>query len=44
MPAPSFSRATAIQALRTHENIEQLRGNLKEEHILKVGPEPILWQ
>lgn len=36
MPAPSFSRTTAIQALRTNDNIEQLKGNLKEEHILKV--------
>ena len=39
MPAPSFSRTTAIQALRTSDNIEQLKGNLKEEHILKVGPQ-----
>ena len=29
MPTPSFSRATAIQQLRTHESIERLRLNLK---------------
>lgn len=36
MPAPSFSRATAIQSLRTHEGIERLRFNLEEEHMLKM--------
>ena len=36
MPAPSFSRATAIQGMRTHESIERLRYNLKEEHMLKM--------
>lgn len=36
VPAPSFSRATAVQSLRTHDSIEQLRGNLKEEHLLKM--------
>ena len=37
LPA-SFSRASAVQSLRTHENMEDLRSNLKEEHILKVRP------
>lgn len=36
MPAPSFSRATAIQSLRTHDGIERLRNNLREEHMLKM--------
>ena len=36
MPSPSFSRTTAIQSLRTHESMERLRANLKEEHILKM--------
>ena len=36
MPAPSFSRETAIRSLRTHDSMVQLRGNLKEEHILKM--------
>jgi hypothetical protein len=36
MPQPSFSRATAIQSLRTHEGIESLRSNLREEHMLKM--------
>lgn len=36
MPAPSFSRATAIRSLRTHEGIERLRYNLQEEHMLKM--------
>ena len=36
MPQPSFSRATAIQSLRTHESIESLRSNLREEHMLKM--------
>jgi len=40
MPSPSFSRASAIQSLRTQENMEELRSNLKEEHILKVCPAP----
>lgn len=36
MPAPSFSRETAIRSLRTHDSMALLRANLKEEHILKM--------
>ena len=36
MPSGIGARHTALQFLKTQENIDRLRRNLKEEHVLKL--------